>query len=315
MIKKERISLRIPEHCGINTRLDQILAKIFHQYSRTMFKKWILNKQVSINGNIIEKPNTFVNSGDIIIINIISEKKYSFAENIFLNIVYEDDDILVINKPINFVVHPGAGNINGTVLNALLYKDDLFYKIPRAGIVHRLDKNTTGLMLIAKNVTSYKNLIESLKNREIVREYEAVVVGNIISGGTIEQPIGRHMKYRTKMCVSSIGKKAITHFRIVERFKYHTHLKINLETGRTHQIRVHMLHLRYPVLGDSVYRGTCITPKGMSTMLLKKISYFSRPALHASKLKFIHPKTNKLMEFNIVLPNDMQKLINILKKN
>ncbi|CAL4323585.1 Ribosomal large subunit pseudouridine synthase D [Buchnera aphidicola (Pemphigus immunis)] len=314
-MKKERISLKIPKFYGINKRLDQVLAKILHQCSRTTLKKWILNKQVNVNGNIIKKPNTFVNSGDIIVVNSISEKKCSFAENIFLNIVYEDDDILVINKPINFVVHPGAGNINGTILNALLYKDNLFYKIPRAGIIHRLDKNTTGLMLIAKNIVSYEILIENLKNRSIFREYEAIVVGNVISGGTVEQPIGRHMKYRTKMCVSSIGKKAITHFRIIERFKYHTHLRINLETGRTHQIRVHMLHIRYPILGDPVYHGTCIKPKGMSITVLKKINFFSRPALHASKLRFIHPKKNNLMEFNIFLPNDMQKLINILKKN
>jgi 23S rRNA pseudouridine1911/1915/1917 synthase len=315
MIKMEKISETVPMCLESNKRLDRVLANIFNQYSRTILKKWILNEQINVNGNIIKKPNTQVFSGDIITVNFISEKKYPFSENIILDSIYEDDDVLVINKPMNLVVHPGAGCTNGTILNALLYKDHLFHKIPRAGIVHRLDKNTTGLMLIAKNIITYKILINYLKNREIIREYEAIVVGNMISGGTIEQPISRHKKNRIKMCVSSIGKKAKTHYRIIERFKHHTHLRIQLETGRTHQIRVHMLYIMYPILGDPVYCGKFSIPKGISKIVLNKISFFSRPALHASKLRFYHPRTNKLMEFNIELPEDMKKLIYILKKN
>lgn len=315
MIKMEKISDTVPMYLGSNKRLDQVLVNMFNQYSRTILKKWILNEQIDVNGHIIRKPSTQVFSGDIITVNFISEKKYLSSEKIILDIIYEDDDILVINKPTNLVVHPGAGCANGTILNALLYKDHLFHKIPRAGIVHRLDKNTTGLMLIAKNIIAYKTLVNYLKNREIIREYEAIVVGNMISGGTIDQPISRHKKNRIKMCVSSIGKKAKTHYRIIERFKYHTHLRVQLETGRTHQIRVHMLYIMYPILGDPVYCGNNSMLKGISKIVLNEISFFSRPALHASQLRFYHPRTNKLMEFNIALPKDIKKLIHILKKN
>jgi len=315
MIKMDKISEKVPMFFGSNKRLDRVLANMFNQYSRTILKKWILNEQINVNGHIIKKPNMQVFSGDIITVNFISEEKYHISENIILNIVYEDDDVLVINKPTDLVVHPGAGCVNGTILNALLYKDHLFHKIPRAGIVHRLDKNTTGLMLIAKNIIAYEILVKYLKNREIIREYEAIVVGNIISGGTVKKPINRHKKNRIKMCVSAVGKKATTHYRIIERFKYHTHLRVQLETGRTHQIRVHMLYIMYPILGDPVYCGKFSNPKGISKIVLNEISFFSRPALHASKLRFFHPRTNKLMEFSIELPADMKKLIHILKTN
>ncbi|CAL4043509.1 Ribosomal large subunit pseudouridine synthase D [Buchnera aphidicola (Pemphigus populi)] len=314
-MKKGKISVTVPIHFGSKKRLDQFLANFFNQYSRTILKNWILNAQVDINGSIVTKPSKLVFIGDLITINIFEKRKIFFAENIFLNIVYEDDDILVINKPINLVVHPGSGRDNGTILNALLYKDNRFQKIPRAGIIHRLDKNTTGLMVIAKNILAYEALVKFLKNREIFREYEAIVIGNLISGGTIKKKIGRHKKNRTKMCIDSIGKTAITHYRIIERFKYHTHLRVWLETGRTHQIRVHMLYLTYPILGDPVYRSKFGIPKGMPEIILKKINFFSRPALHASKLRFYHPRTNILMEFKAVLPKDMKKIIYILKTN
>ncbi|HXK00589.1 MAG TPA: 23S rRNA pseudouridine(1911/1915/1917) synthase RluD [Buchnera sp. (in: enterobacteria)] len=314
MIKMEKISGTVPIYFGLNKRLDLVLANMFNQYSRTILKRWIINEQVNVNGHIIKKPNTQVFSGDIITVNFISEEKCHFSENIILNVVYEDDDVLIINKPINLVVHPGSGCTHGTILNALLYKDHLFYKIPRAGIVHRLDKNTTGLMLIAKNIISYQILVKYLKNREIIREYEAIVVGNMISGGTVDQPISRHKKNRIKMCVNSVGKKAKTHYRIIERFKHHTHLRVQLETGRTHQIRVHMLYIMYPILGDPIYFGKSRIPKGISEIVLNEISFFSRPALHASKLRFCHPRTNKIMEFHIALPEDMKKIISILKK-
>ncbi|WP_343192392.1 23S rRNA pseudouridine(1911/1915/1917) synthase RluD [Buchnera aphidicola] len=297
-----------------NKRLDKTLSVMFYEYSRTMLKKMILNGYVSVNGDIVQQPNFKVLQGDVVTIYIVTDEAEVFAKNILLNIVYEDDDILVINKQKNVVVHPGAGNVDNTILNALLYKNNLFFNIPRAGIIHRLDKNTTGLMLIAKNIFSYNKLKHALKIRSIVREYEAIVIGNIITGGIIEAPILRHFKNRTKMFVNANGRYAKTHYRIIERFQYHTHLRITIETGRTHQIRVHFLHIKHPILGDPVYKNSFNLPKGMSTLGIKTLKSFSRQALHACKLIFMHPKSNQLMTIAIQLPKDMLHLIDVLRQ-
>ncbi|WP_367675981.1 RluA family pseudouridine synthase [Buchnera aphidicola] len=234
------------------------------------------------------------------------------GENIALNIIYEDNNILIINKPVGLVIHPSCGNINGTLLNALLYYNADLNSIPRSGIIHRLDKNTTGLMVIAKDLYSYEKLVFLLRKREIIREYDALVFGRIVSGGTINYPIMRHIKKRICMMAHMSGKISITHYKIIKKLKYYTHLRIRIETGRTHQIRVHMLHIRHPILGDPLYKTRNHIPQGISRKYFEKIRLFSRQALHASKISFFHPITNKYMNFKIPLSLDMLKIIQYL---
>jgi 23S rRNA pseudouridine1911/1915/1917 synthase len=236
------------------------------------------------------------------------------AENIALNIVFEDEDIIIINKPFGLVTHPGAGNWNGTLANALLYYDPELSKLDRAGIVHRLDKNTSGLMVIARNEKSQKYLVEQLQSHSVAREYSAIVYGHMISGGSINDPIGRDPKDRIKQAVSSNGKDATTHYRVIDRFKSHTHVKAILETGRTHQIRVHLSHIGYPLLGDSMYGGRVRFPKKASEILKESLLGFKRQALHSKKLTLNHPSTGELMSWKSPLPDDMLKLLNILSE-
>jgi 23S rRNA pseudouridine1911/1915/1917 synthase len=233
-------------------------------------------------------------------------------EKIPLDIIFEDSHIIVINKPYGLVTHPGAGNWNGTLANALLYYDSELSKLDRSGIVHRLDKNTSGLMVVAKNSQSQKHLIEQLQSHSIKREYSAIVYGNMISGGTINEPIGRDPKDRIKQAIRSNGKEAITHYRVIDRFANHSHVKAILETGRTHQIRVHLSHIGYPLIGDSIYGGRVRFPKKASEELKVALKSFSRQALHAKKLSLIHPKTNISMTWKIELPDDMRDLLNTL---
>ncbi|HMI76895.1 MAG TPA: 23S rRNA pseudouridine(1911/1915/1917) synthase RluD [Buchnera sp. (in: enterobacteria)] len=313
MITEQKLSAYFPFSGKIKKRLDQGLSEVFCKYSRTILKKWIINGQVSINNHIVTNPKKKFLGGELITIQIIVKKNILLSENIFLNVIYEEDDFLIINKPMGLIVHPGAGNPNGTLLNALLHRDKIFSHIPRAGIVHRLDKNTTGLILVSKNINTYNTFVDLLKKREIYRIYEGIVIGRMISGGTVNAPIGRHRVKRTKMTVTSIGKSAITHYRIIERFKNHTHVKIQLETGRTHQIRVHMLHIMYPLVGDTIYSSCFSTPKNISKELLDYLIRFPRQALHATSLRFNHPYTKKTMHFNIECSKDIKTLIHFLK--
>ena len=298
----------------LGARLDQALAQLFPDYSRSRIKVWIENDQVTVNGKIVNKAREKVFGGEYIEIQAEMEDEVRFEpENIPLNIVYEDDDILVINKPKDLVVHPGAGNPNGTILNALLYHYPSIVEVPRAGIVHRLDKDTTGLMVVAKTVPAQTHLVTALQKRQITREYEAVASGIMTQGGKVDEPMARHPTKRTAMAVHPMGKTAVTHYRIMERFRNYTRLRLRLETGRTHQIRVHMAHIAHPLLGDQLYGGRPRPPKGASEEFLSVLRNFKRQALHAAMLRLNHPITDELMEWHAPLPEDFIELLEALK--
>lgn len=298
----------------LGQRLDQALAELFPDYSRSRIKEWILDDRVQVNGRLVNKPKEKMLGGEQISIDALIDEDMRFEpQNLPLNIVYEDDDILVINKPRNFVVHPGAGNPDGTVLNALLYHYPDIADVPRAGIVHRLDKDTTGLMVVAKTVPAQTRLVESLQLREITREYEAVANGRMTAGGKVEEPISRHPTKRTHMAVNPMGKPAVTHYRVMEHFRAHTRLRLRLETGRTHQIRVHMAHINHPLVGDQLYGGRPRPLKGASDEFRDALREFDRQALHATMLRLYHPITGIQMEWHAPIPDDMVKLIEVLK--
>ena len=298
----------------LGQRLDQTLAELFPDYSHSRIKEWILDRRVTVNGVMVDTPKEKVLGGELVAIDAeIEEAQRWEPQNLPLDIVYEDEDIIVINKPRDFVVHPGAGNPDGTVLNALLHHYPAIMDVPRAGIVHRLDKDTTGLMVVAKTVPAQTHLVDSLQRREITREYEAVAIGNMTAGGTVEQPISRHSTKRTHMAVHPMGKPAVTHYRIMEHFRAHTRLRLRLETGRTHQIRVHMSHISHPLVGDPLYGGRPRPPKGASEAFITTLRGFDRQALHATMLRLYHPISGIEMEFHAALPQDMVDLIAALK--
>ncbi|WP_249960769.1 23S rRNA pseudouridine(1911/1915/1917) synthase RluD [Histophilus somni] len=301
-----------PQHMG--QRLDQTLAELFPDYSRSRLKTWIEGDLVKVNGEIINVARTKVYGGELVEICVEIEEESRFEpENLPLNIVYEDEHILVINKPKDFVVHPGAGNQRGTVLNALLYHYPKIVEVPRAGIVHRLDKDTTGLMVVAKTIPAQTKLVQDLQKRKIIREYEAVAFGVMTQGGKVDQPMSRHPTKRTQMAVHPLGKPAVTHYRIMERFRNYTRLRLRLETGRTHQIRVHMAHISHPLLGDQTYGGRPRPPKNASEEFMQVMRDFKRQALHAIMLRLTHPITGEIMEWEVPLPDDFVTLINALK--
>ena len=301
-----------PEQMG--QRLDQTLAELFPEYSRSRLKTWIEADLVKLNDRITNIPREKVLGGERIEIIVEVEDETRFeAENIPLNIVYEDDDIIVINKPKDLVVHPGAGNPNGTVLNALLYHYPPISEVPRAGIVHRLDKDTTGLMVVAKTIPAQTKLVRDLQKRKITREYEAVASGIMTKGGTVDQPMARHATKRTLMAVHPMGKPAVTHYRIMENYRNYTRLRLRLETGRTHQIRVHMAHIAHPLLGDQTYGGRPRPPKNASEDFMEVLRNFKRQASHAVMLRLAHPITGEMMEWYAPLPDDFVELLNALK--
>ncbi|WP_118795431.1 23S rRNA pseudouridine(1911/1915/1917) synthase RluD [Haemophilus haemolyticus] len=301
-----------PEQMG--QRLDQTLAELFPEYSRSRLKTWIEADLVKLNDRITNIPREKVLGGEKIEITVEVEDETRFEpENIPLNIVYEDDDIIVINKPKDLVVHPGAGNPNGTVLNALLYHYPPIAEVPRAGIVHRLDKDTTGLMVVAKTIPAQTKLVRDLQKRKITREYEAVASGIMTKGGTVDQPMARHATKRTLMAVHPMGKPAVTHYRIMENYRNYTRLRLRLETGRTHQIRVHMAHISHPLLGDQTYGGRPRPPKNASEDFMEVLRNFKRQALHAVMLRLAHPITGEMMEWYAPLPDDFVELLNALK--
>ncbi|MBT1064999.1 23S rRNA pseudouridine(1911/1915/1917) synthase RluD [Bowmanella sp. Y26] len=312
---QERLELHaeVPESL-IGKRLDQALAELFSDYSRSRIKDWILAGHVQINQQVWDKPREKLMGGELVLIQTsIEVQQQHKAQAMALNIQYEDEHILVLNKPADLVVHPGAGNSSGTLLNALLNHVPNIGAVPRAGIVHRLDKDTTGLMVVAKTIPAQTNLVEQLQAREISREYEAVVNGTMVAGGTVDEPIARHETKRTSMAVRMGGKPAVTHYRVIQKFRAHTHLRLKLETGRTHQIRVHMAHLHHPIVGDPLYGGRPRPPKSASEELRDMLRDFKRQALHAAQLELAHPITGEWLSWQAPLPQDMVDLLTTLR--
>ncbi len=305
----------VPESC-LGKRFDQTLAEMFPEYSRSRIKEWILAGHVTLNGAVLKIPREKMFGGEEVEISTEVEADIRFEpQNIPLNIVYEDDDILVINKPAGLVVHPGAGNPDGTVLNALLHYCPQLDVVPRAGIVHRLDKDTTGLMVVAKTIAAQTNLVDALQEREITREYEALANGLMTAGGVVDEPIGRHPTKRTNMAVNLFGRPSVTHYRVMEKFRLHTRLRLRLETGRTHQIRVHMSHITHPLIGDPNYGGRPRPPKNATEDLREILRHFKRQALHAAMLSLFHPITGEEMTWHAPIPDDMVQLTNILRED
>ncbi len=297
-------------------RLDQALAELFPDYSRTRIKEWILSDCIYLDGKLVNKPREKVYELQQVEVNAtIEEEVKAKPEAIDLNIVYEDDDIIVINKQAGLVVHPGAGNSDGTLMNALLHHCPDIEHVPRAGIVHRLDKDTTGLMVVAKTVEAQTHLVAALQAREITREYEAIVMGTMTAGGTVDEPIGRHPTKRTHMAVHHLGKPAMTHYRVAEKFRAHTRLRLRLESGRTHQIRVHMAHIGHILVGDPVYGGRPRPPKAAAPEFIETLKGFRRQALHAVRLELAHPMTCEIMSWQAPIPEDMVELTKALRKD
>jgi len=295
-------------------RLDASLSEMLPDYSRSKITTWIKSGDALINQKTFKPKDK--SSGNEIVYLTLNQKQSNdwIAEKIPLDVVYEDEDIIVINKQFGLVTHPGAGNWSGTLANALLYYDSSLSTLDRAGIVHRLDKNTSGLMVIAKNEKSQKYLVEQLQSHSVDREYSAIVYGHMIAGGTIEEPIGRDPKDRVKQAVSVSGKEATTHYRAIDRFKSHTHVKAILETGRTHQIRVHLSYVGHSLIGDPMYGGRVRFPKKASDELKDALLNFKRQALHSKKLTLTHPISGESMSWKASLPDDMLKLLEVLKK-
>ena len=295
-------------------RVDLIAASQFKQYSRSHIQRWIKEGDLLVNNQKIKAKQTlFVD--DVISVNFLEAPVLGDEpEEIPLDILYEDSDILVINKPAGLVVHPGSGNPTGTLVNGLLAYDKSLSFLPRAGIVHRLDKDTSGIMVVAKTEPAYLDLVDQLKKRTVKRTYLALVVGVPISNKVIDEPIGRHPKIRTKQAVSKNGKEAITRISLKESYQLYSMLEVNLETGRTHQIRVHLAHVGFPIIGDPVYGGRKRFAAGSSEKIMKMISEFKRQALHAYNLGLIHPKSSCEMSFRAPIPRDFTDLIKCLKE-
>ncbi|WP_457913529.1 23S rRNA pseudouridine(1911/1915/1917) synthase RluD [Candidatus Gillettellia adelgis] len=313
MVPLVTITARVAES-QVKQRLDQAMVKLFPDYSRSRIKAWILKNQVQVNGKTVNKPKEKVLGGELVSISKSLEVAACWEpQKIVLDIIYKDRDILVINKPRNLVVHPGTGNPGGTMLNALLHYYPESITVPRAGIVHRLDKDTTGLMIVARTISAQARLLEALKTRKITREYEAIVIGAMTTGGTVDKPISRHITKRTHMAVNAAGKSAVTHYQVIEKFHTHTHLRLRLETGRTHQIRVHMSHIHHPLVGDKVYGGRLRLPKGTPPALINMLRSFDRQALHATMLRMHYSIFGSQMEWYAPLPQDMIDLITALQ--
>lgn len=309
--RRERL---VPPDCA-GQRLDLALAQMFPEYSRTRLKAWISRGLVTVDRRLM-RPRDVVAGGEHVVLQAEQTASVtSRPEPIHLDIVHEDDDLLVIDKPAGLVVHPGAGNLRGTLMNGLLHHLPAVETLPRAGIVHRLDKGTSGLLLVGKTLEAHTGLVRQMGRREISRTYLAVCNGVLTAGGTVDAAIGRHPVDRKRMAVRPNGKPAISHYRVVERFAAHTYIRVHLETGRTHQIRVHLAHIGHPLVGDPVYGGRLAIPPGGDTQLAATLRDFRRQALHASRLAFMHPRSGEQLALEAAPPQDLGSLLAGLRRN
>lgn len=306
----------VPEQ-AFGSRLDVVLADLFSEYSRVRLQGWIKEGCVKVNGVVVDRAREKLMGGEQLLLEAsIPVQSENAAEDIPLDIIYEDDAILVVNKQAGLVVHPAPGHASGTLVNALLHHAPELKMLPRAGIVHRLDKDTSGLLVIARSPDTHLALVQQLGKRAFLREYDAVVHGTIVAGGTVDAAIGRDPTDRQQMAVvEETGRNAVTHYRVVERFRAHTHIKCRLETGRTHQIRVHMMHAGYPLFGDPVYGGRRRALAEASPELAETMKSFRRQALHAAKLGLVHPVTGEQMLWQAPMPADLENLLSLLRKD
>ncbi len=309
---------QVPDHLN-GERLDKVLSELLPDYSRSRLQQWIKQGLVTVDDEA-RRPRDKVYAGDL----ITFQREEALAQleegdwqpqAIHFETVYEDEQIIVVNKPVGLVVHPGAGNPEGTLVNALLHHTPALARLPRAGIVHRLDKETSGLLVVARTLEAHTSLVEQLQARAFEREYRAIVYGVLTAGGTVDAPIGRHPRQRTRQAVVNGGKEAVTHYRVLERFRAHSFIKCMLETGRTHQIRVHMAHLHHPLVGDPLYGGRLKIPAGATPLLAEALRGFKRQALHAMRLGLTHPATGEFMSWEAPLPADMERLLEILRED
>jgi len=306
------LNARIPSQMA-GLRLDQAVARLFPDYSRSRLQQWIQDGRVRVDGSC-SRAQGKVRGGEMVRLHPqTEEKEYWQAQAIPLDIVHEDEDLLVVNKPPGLVVHPAAGNPDHTLANALLHHESALAHVPRAGVIHRLDKDTSGLLVVARNIRTHKHLVSQLMQRSISREYRALVIGIMTAGGRIDANVGRHPSHRTRMAVVPSGKPAISHYRVLARFRAHSYVRVMLETGRTHQIRVHMAHIRHPVLGDPQYGGRLRIPSGASPELVEQLRGFKRQALHAARLALVHPASGELISWEAPLPEDMADLLASLR--
>ena len=303
--------LTLPIECA-GLRFDQALAEALPEFSRSRLAAWIKAGDALIEGRT-GKPKEPINGGERVRLTVRMETvEHAAPQDIALDLLYQDADLLVVNKPAGLVVHPGAGNPAGTLVNALLHFDERLNALPRAGIIHRLDKETSGALVIARTPQAHASLVEQLAAREVHRQYECVVYGVLVAGGTVDAPLDRHPVDRLRRAVVEDGKPAVTHYRVRQRFRAHTHLQVNLETGRTHQIRVHMAHIRHPLMGDPLYGGGLKLPKGASPEFIEALRAFKRQALHAERIAFAHPRSGETIDVEAPRPADLQALLDAL---
>ncbi len=313
MADAEPLRARVPFELS-GSRLDAAAAQLFPDFSRSRLQAWIAEGALRVNGAVADRARQPVLEGDEL--ELAAQAPHNetvVAQDIALKIVHADQHIAIIDKPPGLTVHPGAGQSEGTLQNALLHAFPETAQVPRAGIVHRLDKDTSGVLVVARTLVAHTKLVAMLARREIHREYDAVVAGVLSGGGRVEAAIGRHPRDRTKMTISEGGRPAVSHYRVVERFAFHTHLRVKLETGRTHQIRVHMAHLKHPIVGDAVYGTRSVRGRGLDPALRETLAKFPRQALHAHELALAHPVTGEAMTFSADLPRDMQDLLAALR--
>lgn len=306
------LAVRIPDELA-GRRLDQALAQLLPDYSRSRLTAWIRAGQVRVDGDDAIPRQLVIGGEEVTVQPSTDTVVRTPAEDIALDILHADDDVFVINKPAGLVAHPGAGNPDGTLLNALLHADPQLAKMPRGGIVHRLDRLTSGIMVVARTLRAHTTLVEQLSARTMHRQYEAVVYGPMVAGGTVDAPIGRHPRDRVRQAVTESGRPAKTHYRVRERYRTMTRIECVLESGRTHQIRVHMAHVRHPLVGDSSYGRGIQLPKAAGDELVETLQGFRRQALHAEQVAFQHPDSGELVTFNAPRPDDLTQLIRALR--